>query len=847
MATVASPVPSPSRPSRSRSPTKHEFFPTATAFPSSPSLTDLKPNAHPYPIATTATGVLSRSNSLSSPSGAVGGRHHYVPVPPSPSASPTHNKHNNNPGRDGGGGAGKDRERRTEYRGHRYSRSLSSSEDMYSTSNSGEGQQRAYGESRGGSGDGKDGGAYTGNVLGPRALPVPPGVSANSIAAQNAAKKGGYSVYAAANAGTSPKRWTPAQLAAHLNLAISPEAGAWAERRNVGGKAFMRMREEELEAMGAPPSLRPAARALRQEVLQLQHQLASSPISSSSDLSEHSDDGSLLSSSPTRIDEGEEQGVDDEAEDGTPQHDRRRTMSVPSPAHFPFALKQFAPAPGSPFASLSNASGASPYADFSPTGGRFRNGRVRGMVRSFESSGSEAEEGGSSPEREKGMGSGFRNVNGGGSGFRAANGSGFRRGMGDGNGGSQSQSQSESGEDELGGTVRPQRALPVRPDGVEGVLDLGATVRGPDASPLHGRTSPTHSSGTHTRVPVGDYANANANAGHTSGVGEDEMTVEELLALEGDAPEQGVLSPAHTGGGAGSWRRNRRRGRGAGVEGDEEQHQQQRTGEHLLSPQRTGSGGGSRPLPAHPSPLSYTAAARSSSGGVHAWEADEEPVGGDGQIDSPPRLNVKAQDNAKEQQAAAARERARAALVAEAEAQERGRARGAAVRAQLEETASLRKLVDAFRARAGGGGEAPAARSPTSVVQRLDPRRLLALFAAPGQRKRSGEESSGNGNNNFVGPTTLGALPSYVLLVSLGMCAVVLRVLVKKSLGAVRRGAATTRAMSSPFLILPAPSSLAHAHPSPVLPILILSYLLYDHRYDHAYYALYYTINDDEL
>ncbi|KAJ7027718.1 hypothetical protein C8F04DRAFT_1121529 [Mycena alexandri] len=84
---------------------------------------------------------------------------------------------------------------------------------------------------------------------------------------------------------------------------------------------------------------------------------------------------------------------------------------------------------------------------------------------------------------------------------------------------------------------------------------------------------------------------------------------------------------------------------------------------------------------------------------------------------------------------------------------------------------------------------AAAARSPTSVVQRLDPRRLLALFAAPAQWKRSGEESSGNGNNNFVGPTTLGALPSYVLLVSLGMCAVVLRVLVKKSLGAVRRGA----------------------------------------------------------
>jgi hypothetical protein len=44
----------------------------------------------------------------------------------------------------------------------------------------------------------------------------------------------------------SPKRWTPAQLAAYLG----GEAGAWTARRGVGGRAFMRMGEEELGRLG---------------------------------------------------------------------------------------------------------------------------------------------------------------------------------------------------------------------------------------------------------------------------------------------------------------------------------------------------------------------------------------------------------------------------------------------------------------------------------------------------------------------------------------------------------------------------------------------------------------------
>jgi hypothetical protein len=159
-------------------------------------------------------------------------------------------------------------------------------------------------------------------------------------------------------------------------------------------------------------------------------------------------------------------------------------------------------------------------------------------------------------------------------------------------------------------------------------------------------------------------------------------------------------------------------------------------------------------------------------------------------------------------EAEARREQAKA----EADAQERGRARGAAVRAQLAEAADLRALVDRFRVRLEeverrvGEMEVAATNSSASttatqkeqetpaptqltVSQRLDPRRLLALFAsAPAAANGANANAK---REEWVGPTTLGALPSYVLLVGLGMCAVVLRVLVKRGLGAVRgRGAA---------------------------------------------------------
>ncbi|KAF7335074.1 hypothetical protein MVEN_02257900 [Mycena venus] len=854
MATVASasmPSMTDSR-ARSRSPVKsmpsspelhRKTSSSELGVPRPPSAADLRPNAHPYPIATTATGILSRANSLSSPSNHPNsGKHHYVP--PSPAKEGFDGGKDGAKGKDGG--KGKDERRKAEYRGHRYSRSLSSSEDMYLPSS----------PSTGANG-GKDKGEYSGNMHGPRALPVPPGVSANSIAAMNAAAAGSYSAYAAS--GTLHFFF----LAAHLNKTGSPEAGAWATRRNVGGKAFMKMSEmgeEELKGMGAPPSLRPAARALRQEVLQ--NQL--SPSSSASDEEgghafPFGRRGRVGSTSPTRgprvsavYEEPGEIEDAEEGEDGTPSH-RRRTMSVPVASPFPSRPDPNSASPlvarQSPFASRYEYGSPSPGANErpspspSPTGGRFRNGRVKGMVRSFESSGSES--GSPERERERGGGSGFRSGNG--SGFRVANGSGFRRG------GSQSDGEED---DVVGGTVRPHgqghapgRALPARPDGAE--VDLGATVRAYDHAYANG-VAPTGTVHANGLLDTGA-----ANGDPKAQAGDEELTIEELLAREdamglGNArqrpsPEevnarqealfpdaQGPMTPSHTGG---AWRKGKR---GMG-----------------LTPQSTGGSGrleqhptGGRPLPAHPSSSSSSSAAylqRSTSGGVHAWEADDGAVGSTMKW-VPARPDVKrvfagevsqntmeaeqwaekadieamlqASVEADKQRAAELKREAAAVRqqreAQEREAQERGRARGAAVRAQLAEAAELRTMVDAFRVRleeverkveemevavdaaVAKQSTTPApvpatatasseSTTPLTVTQRLDPRRLLALFAqAPAsavvQRNNKSQKEE------WVGPTTLTALPSYVLLVGLGVCAVVLRVLVRRGLGAVRGG-----------------------------------------------------------
>ncbi|KAJ6523823.1 hypothetical protein B0H19DRAFT_646365 [Mycena capillaripes] len=539
-----------------------------------------------------------------------------------------------------------------------------------------------------------------------------------------------------------------------------------------------------------------------------------------------------------------------EGEDGTPSH-RRRTMSVPMSM----------PVASSPFTARWEHTNANEYKydkapspSPSPTG-RFRNGRVRGMVRSFESSGSES----GSPERERDSreGSGFRK----GSGFRVnGGGSGFRNGKTE-------QGEGAEEDDAVHGTVKPGRALPARPDGMSmgmgmgmrirsgsgggGEVDLGATVREYDhphayanGYPANGTITAAAANGTLTAnanyTGIGGYPDANAGPSPS----DDELTVEELLAREdaglglgfGPPPlhaqaqaQAGVLSPNHTG------RMGRRLGQQ--LTGGSDGLAQQFTGGSLTQ-QRTGGGG--RPLPAHPPPHSN----RSGSGGVHAWEAEEGAVGATVKrmpMPTTPQSSsstgvslrtrvsqsallveqpeARADAEAESRQAHARREQEikEEREQAQVEAQERGRARGAAVRARLTETADLRALVDAFRVRleeverkvgemeaADAEGAqvqrqkqiqkeavpAPTAGTSLTMTQRLDPRRLLALLA-PTSASAAAQRANEGTKEEWVGPTTLGALPSYVLLVGLGVCAVVLRVLVRRGLGAVRgRGVA---------------------------------------------------------
>ncbi|CAK5280522.1 unnamed protein product [Mycena citricolor] len=649
----------------------------------SPTKEDLRPNAHPYPIKTTSTAVLSRSNSVSSSPAT---KHHYIPISPSPK-------------REASADSSDDKRKKDDYRGHRYSRSLSTSEDQHVLP----AQQ------------------------GPRALPVPPNVTNNSIAAINAAAKANELV-------VSPKRWTPEELAAHLGQSVSKEAGEWAARSRIGGRAFMKMREEELEALGAPPSLQPAARALRQEVLQAQFE-STSPISSSESGSEFefgrrntsptrlSPTRSAPLASPTRLSPAtyEVEEPPSSEDEGTPQH---RAGKKQSPHIRASAV---------PFMSEPQPLG-SPTSPFVAS----RSGRVRGMVRSFERSGSESDGSGISPER-------------GGSTFRPRPRT-----------HSAASSSAGSSQSDSRASVLSNRPLPVRPDGIDIDLNLGATVR---AAPVMG-VPPT--------------------------VSEEELSMEELLARH---PDSATNTPQGT---PGTWRKRKAKGRRWGDEPE--------TDAQPISAQSTG-----RPLPPRPDQMP------TKRGGVHAWE-DEDGAAGmtvkrvvNGPpvvrdvFDGSPLVAIEPTDteptngepvNAEEP---ANTELRIARVKAECDAAaDRGRTRGLAVRTQLEEAAKLRGLVDVFRMRLEEverrvaqmeANEETRKRKEedalklstrkieqrdepkaTTLIQRLDPRRILSLFSVVDDPRKD------------VGPTTIIGLPSYVLLVGIGVCAVVLRVLVKKGL-----------------------------------------------------------------
>ncbi|KAF7299576.1 hypothetical protein HMN09_00962900 [Mycena chlorophos] len=662
----------PRSPSPAKSPTHDRTRTYSSSSASGVPPSDIhKPNAHPYAIKTTNSAALSRSLSQSSKD--TESRHHYVP--PSPSASAGDDK--------GSGG------RRKEYRGHRYSRSLSGSEDntnvFYSAPSAN---------------------SSSSSLQGPRALPIPPNVSNNSIAA-----------------------------------------------------AKQKEREREREN-GAPASTRVRRHESLDQYMASRQQQSASP------------EGSR---SPTRIEyatyEVEEPASEDE---NTPSKRPNVTPHIQ--------------ASSSPF--MANGVPASPSA--SPTNGRFRNGRVQGMVRSFESSGSESE-GSVSPERERG--SGFRTVK---------SGSGFLNGAGNG-----AIKSNPSSDGEGNGTMRP---LPARPDGLVfstatgsgGMLiadDTGATVKAPAA--VRGRAAPM-------------------DASAALSLSEEELTVEQLLArqearygINGSANGSGSMRGPGSAHLSGTWGRKKgRRSRKAMDEGLPEipdADAQQATS--------------SRPLPPEPRKRRYVTPPSS---GLHAWEQEAEEERG-GLARSTMKWVPSLTPNAESVFAAVDEapapiststapvpdaapvpatptEHERQAAVDEAAA--RGRARGAEIRALLakseEEREELKELVDGFRKRleeverkvgdmeqaqaaadkdkakaaasVGLAAQKSVAPAQTQQLSRLDPRRLLALF---------GPTNTTNQRRNVpipddVGPTTIAGLPSYVLLVSLGVCAVVFRVLVKR-------------------------------------------------------------------
>ncbi|KAI0667947.1 hypothetical protein C8Q78DRAFT_1195769 [Trametes maxima] len=330
--------------------------PQVPSFPlSSPGKKDsaLKPNPHPYAIKTTSTALLTRSNTSGYNTNAT--RHYYVPLTPNPTRSDSN-------------------------KGHRASKSL--------TAMSASPTREA-----------------------PRPLPVPPAFE-NSTDKRNGNGSGGYvsadevsvprrrprrsetmpimpiptsgqltPAPSAEELPENPKLWTPSQLATYLTSALRVTSGgnpgevesiglpalvakdiaAFVKSARIGGRTFLRMNEEDLEALGMNKKWRhallAALRNLRQNVLKGRiWGPDGSPTSSPSPEAESLEQifsNNLFNSSSSSIESSSSlsTGEDD--------------------------------AIGAPGAVLGRSKAR-----------RYRNGRVRGMVETFERSGSFSSEGG---------------------------------------------------------------------------------------------------------------------------------------------------------------------------------------------------------------------------------------------------------------------------------------------------------------------------------------------------------------------------------------------------------------------------------------------------------------------
>ncbi|KZV77301.1 hypothetical protein PENSPDRAFT_747042 [Peniophora sp. CONT] len=241
--------------------------PTSAPFPtfkSAPALKTnspaVKPNNHPYAIKTTSTGALARSNSSSA---AASVRHHYIPSP-----SPRSPERSNS---------------KSEYRGHRYSTSISGSSDRLQLSPTR--SERSLSED---SNSGLESPAPLPSP-GPRrskraeTLPTVDTATAANIAAFAAGVTAQASIE---DLPSNPKQWTPAQLSAYLVRAlrvrsasgeaavaapVAKDIAAWVRAQSITGRVFLRWTEEDLEILGTNilwrSALLTASRNLRQNVI----------------------------------------------------------------------------------------------------------------------------------------------------------------------------------------------------------------------------------------------------------------------------------------------------------------------------------------------------------------------------------------------------------------------------------------------------------------------------------------------------------------------------------------------------------------------------------------------------
>ncbi|KAE9411341.1 hypothetical protein BT96DRAFT_1011175 [Gymnopus androsaceus JB14] len=300
-------------------------------------LRNLKSNAHPYSIITTSTALLTRSNSVSNNHDSA--RHHYVPQTP-PSTSPGPRKHSGHR--------------------HRYSTSLSLD-----------------------------------NI--PRPLPVPPSPSSAEPFKLSAP-------LTLEDLPPNPKLWTPSQLCAYLSTALRVKSGesmqlppqvardiaVFVRESKITGKIFLRLDDAVLETYGVnklwKSALLRASQTLRQNVLK-GHIWGF-------DL-ERDQSGINF---PPAGDDSAIPGDEDEDDDSTP-HRRRRSISQPqttrsrfksagggstikSPPLFQTACLPMISYSANRFSTSPDAQSRHSHA------GRHRHGRVKGMVDSFERSSS---------------------------------------------------------------------------------------------------------------------------------------------------------------------------------------------------------------------------------------------------------------------------------------------------------------------------------------------------------------------------------------------------------------------------------------------------------------------------